>query len=1541
MNKLRFLLSVALFCIIGSATAQPLKWDKKKYPDLPDPNPAKVDMKAHKKMVERIQAHKIATGQERPDHVNNGLAPAFPPIINQSGGSCGAASSIWYQFTNQINSARFVAADSEERMYPTHYSWLMAGSGVGYPEQGQKAGIPNVQTYGGRTYSNLFGPQDIGDDNCGWMQGYDKWFEAMHNRIDHENTFALSVETEEGREVVKNYLWNRCGDDSYASGGICGVGLAAYGEWAKIPKSDVNDALDVTGMYYVAEWGDSYNHAMTIVGYDDRIVFDLDSNGVVGEKDKDEIGAWIMVNSWGNWCNGGFIYCPYAKANHVKGWTDYFRPGFYDVMRDYRPLRTLRVKMEYDHRSEISLHIGVAQDTTATKPDKETALMQFNYSGDGDSGKKNPAPAVPMLGKWVDGFHYEPMEFGYDLTSLTDGFDLTRPLKYFFWVETRSWGVGEGKLYEVSVIDYTFDRNGVEVPFNIPQAIAIQSAGTTTEVSAVVSGEAVPEPRNLEIHDNQLCWQAPVGSRYEPSTYTIYKDGEKLKSVDAPTLATALDGFGCYSVSASYHVNGYDMESKQSSPILSAEEAAPADTINDVASIKNGCKFTIPNICTAAMKDFTLEFWIFPRISPKADSYGIKANKTNFFFKVNKSGQIEIGHDGGDYTRSTTLLRPGSFKHIAIVNEGLNMKVYMNGRRIIDWSSGFGHQGFESPTDLVFGVTEGTTQNYKEVYDAGWYAFLDEIRFWNYPRTEEEIKLSLSSEIGCPKLYEGLSRYYRMNTRTDGDDLYLVDSKGQGDALVEGSENFTFIYPAFGMVQNPLSTETFANFSADTITVVGKPVAVKDLSSIGTTQWEWDFTGAEPQALTGTRDPIVVFKEAGKQTIRLKAKNLYGTVSEKVTEVVVSEPVVPTVDFIVPEGEIPAGEHISFINTSTPIDASDYEWNIEGAENPVVKTVNAGASFPTFGTYKITLTAHNSAGSKSVTKTITVKKVKPEAAFRIQNNVVLKGEKAFLVDQSKYNPESWTWDVSNGLEIFRIPGQHNSITLDTPGFYDVRLTARNDIGQSSVSRSKAIIVCNADGENGLHFGNGDDHVLTSTPFGTESFKDFTIEWWMYPGQITENSFHMGDKSSTMQLCVKPSGAIYLEVANRNGASTDGTVVFDEWHHYAICYRSGVATFYRDGIKINTARLGVKVPVLEQFTIGGPEAPFNGIIDELRIWNYSILEKDLLAIANEPVSNPEDNEALLLYYDFNQTSGDVIDRSANGLTGVRKNFGPDGDAWESSFGIFNLNPNGNVNDVTATYLKNYKHPFKTGTGTVNPANSSRYLKLLMNVPTSPWKQVNNIKKGSILTEWHVDTEKNKYLTLETTWSDFEPEVKDLMIYQTIELPAGIYQFAADRDGDTQGYNWYPEGTYIVASKGDILSTTAELESDALAYANIDDHTIKFELEEPTQVSLGLLSNMSGQLCLAVGQFLLYQQVITNLEGNGDQPDAINDLTVNAEQTLLAGGGLGCINIRVAKPQHVVVCDLAGKVIFREWLETDARIPAKRGIYIVNRQKVMVR
>ena len=1554
MNCLRLFFIALTYSAVVDCFAQPINWDREKYPDIPPPTPTNINMETYRLMRSRMKKQK-AEGKRRPDHLNNALNPSFPPIINQSGGSCGAASSIYYQFTNQINTARFVAADNDENRYATHFPWMLntnGTDGTGYDRLGRDVGIASCAVYGGTTYSHIYGrsSQDDQDDDCGWMQGYDSWFATMHNRIVSGNSFPFNCGTEEGRELVKNYLWNRCGDDSYASGGICGIGVAAGPFSAKIPKTEANDAAGVTGLKYITDWNETYNHAMTIVGYDDRLEFDLDGNGVIGETmnaDGDcEIGAWIIANSWGDgWENNGFIYCPYEKSNCVKGWPkeNSFTPGYYEVLRNYRPLRTIKVKMEYSRRSEIALHVGVAQNVNATKPEKEITLTHFNFCGDGNRGLTKPAPEIPMLGRWADGqLHTEPMEFGYDLTTLTQDFDLLRPLKYFFWVETRSWGVGEGKIYNASIIDYTLDHEGVEVPFDFAEAIDIPSAGKKTVLTAIVSGDAVPEPRNLMISENKLTWDAPIGSSYKPSSYNIYKDGKLYTTTSAFATDTNIDKGGAYTMSAVYQINGYEAESKQSAAVVAS--LAPLDnTANRIAVMSTGSKLIIPNFTDRSYENFTIEFWMWMNAKPSTESFGfrIKADTTQYFFKLIKNGYFEVGNDGGSYTRSESALTPNRFNHIAIVNEGLNTRVYVNGTRKVNWNNSYNHKGIKGPARIVIGETEGTTTNYKKVYDAPWNGYIDELRFWNYARSAAEVKAAYMHDIAHPHLFGNLLHYYNMYAREDGGTRYLVDGCGGSDAEIVGNEDiFSFADYPLGESQNPITTETAADFTCAATAAVGQPFAITDKSDINTAAWNWQVSGTAQPKLNGTVSPVVVFTEPGEQTITLQTTTLYGTTADKTATVTVTVPALPTVDFIVPEGDISAGEHVTFVNSSTPIEAASYEWEIEGADNPIINTVNAAATFSNVGTYEVKLTAINTEGSVSQTKRINVVAVAPEAAFNIRNNVVVKGQTIDLINASKYAPTKWQWDLSSNLDIFRFGGQNKSITIDEPGIYDVQLTVSNDQGTDQLMRRKAVVVCNADGQTGLHFDGEDDLVETVSPFGDTEVKAFSIEWWMYPGRITDQAFHIGDQASTLQLCVKPTGEISVDLGGKNGLSPTGTVINDEWHHYAITFKSSTLTFYRDGVMLGTARVSSSVPVMEKFTIGGTERPFNGIIDELRVWNKAIPDKSITAIANEPVSAPADNASLLLYYDFNQNSGDVIDRSAQHLNGKRINFGPDGDAWDSSLGIFCLNIRGTVIDVASQYLKNYKHPFKTGSGNVNPANSSRYLKLLMNKTTSPWKQLNNVKNGNILTEWHVDAEKNNYLTLEDTYSGFESNIKDLMIFQTIELPAGQYTFIADRDGDTYHYNWLPDGTYIAAAAGDELPLTADLKEQALAWSPLGtDPSVTFFIEDTTTVSLGLIANMTDKKCVAVGKFILqYKQLIW---GDGAEPDAVNEPSLMAAKTLEARGGFGCIYIYVNKPQRVTVSDLSGKVLFQDWLELDARIPIPTGLYLVNSQKIIVR
>lgn len=1556
----RNLLTFFALATFGIVQAQTVQWDRDKFPDY-NPTP-RVNQKEVRQMTRRIAARK-AEGKVRPDHWNNATTSAFPYVFNQDGGSCGSASRIGYMFTHEINAARGVSGKLAENIYPTHFTWLLTWvSNQGKEIIAQHNGVPNSVVYNGSTYSKDFGNQDCddGQNNYGWMQGYDKWFHAMHNRISGSANFPVSVKTEEGRELVKNYLWNHCGDESYTTGGIVGIGVASSGTWKTIPKTDANDAAGVTGQYYVQNWGTGVDHALTVVGYDDRIEFDLDGNGIKGETDKDEVGAWIVVNSWGSgWCNNGFIYCPYAEGRPVKNSTDYWKPEYYTIRRNYRPLRTLKVTMDYDHRSEIALYVGVASNLNATSPEKETWLRHFYYSGLGKGATRNPAPAIPMLGKWADGeLHSEPMEFGYDLTDLTHGFDTTQPLKYFFRVETESFAAGEGHIYSASILDYTLDREGVETPFEIADGgQLIANAGKKTTITTVARGESVPVPRNLAFNENTLTWEAPVGTSYSVNTYNIYKDNECIGSTPSNKRSTTVNASedGTYQVSAVYRINGYDVESALSSAIIYGESAL-RPTMNKYFSITKG-QFTVPAFTTGSQDAYTIEFWIKPR-NGNNPNMGIKASSGKFLFSLNNSKVVTIGFDGGDYTTgsATSTLSGGVWQHVAIVVNGKTMKVYKNGSTtLISWTSGYNNSGINGANDLIFGKTEGVgngTANYKQVIDALWNADIDELRIWNYARTQKEIKDTYKDTYVLPRNAAGLTHYYKMALSENADGTrMLVDALQQHDAPLNESLE-TAIYE---QAENEIATSKPLNgmtataaFSFDVETpTVGQPVTLTDQSSPSTAQWDWTFTGANV-ASSHVASPVVVFTSAGEQTVTLQTTNLKGNTAEVTKTITVQAASLPKPDFTIPAGTLKAGDHITFLNTTENLDACTYQWTLEGAENTDVRTTNAAATYAAYGTYKVKLTATNASGSKSVEKEITISKIAPSAAFTINNNIILAGEEITLLDASKYDPSSWTWTISNDARVIIVNGQNSTLKLTEPGVYNVSLKVANEIGQHTANRSRAVTVCNADGQTGLRFSATSNEysdqseskvneVVAPAPV-TATRSSLTIEWWMYPSTLTDACCGMGDSQSTFWMQANAKGALTVYKRGNAVTTSDGFIIDNEWHHYAVVYGSSKYKFYRDGIKIEEISSTGSIPAWEAFRMGGSEAPMNAIVDELRIWTKTFAtDTGLRAVITAPIEDPENTQYLSLYYDFNQSSGDVIDRSANHLNGVRNNFGPDGDAWSSSKGIFFLNFNTTkAEDITSKYLKNYKASFAYSSATVNSSNSSRFKKLTTGITTSPWKQENSVVADGVTTEWHVDLNKGNYLTLSTTWDGFASEVKNLKLYQTITLPAGAYEFTATRGS----WEWNPTGKYLVAAEGEGLPNYADLSSQALGYAQCGN-ICSFVLPAETTVSLGVVANQSGQSCHTIQAFTLKKKEIIQVDA--DEPVGIQqtEFEIGATATLQAAGGLGCIKITATEPQRVDIFDMSGRLVYSEMLEGIATVRARRGLYLVGGQKVLVR
>ena len=717
-----------------------------------------------------------------PDHWNSAESKHFPPIFNQGSlGSCGVSSHVGYMLTHEMNAYNDADGSLPENQLAPLFEYPFTYHGPGKDEMALEVGFPNAVHYGGRYTSSIYLAKEHNTDDWSWVQGYDIFYDAMKHRITHAANFPNGTQTEGGKLDVKRWLYNHNGDEDFGGRpAVCcmGVGIGSSGTRA-IPSSTTNDALGVTGMRYMDHWNvGGADHAMTIVGWDDRVEFDLDGNGTAGETSnsvgQNEMGAWILANTWGGWANSGFVYCPYAMGGPTSkyayeedgvtkktraddgepiylltgGWTPYV----YYYNKGYTPSRTMRVKMTYSKRSEISVKAGVSNNVVATRPDKTYQFAYINYTGDGNNDGADAN--TPLLGTWADGrSHTEAMEFGIDITKLTAGYDDSKPLKYFLVINSKSGATGEGKVYEASIIDYLVDAGGIEFPCTtLGDGVAIENDGETTYISWLVQGEEYFSPNNLRLSGNTLSWEAPVSS-HTISGYNVYENGSLLGTTSSTSYVLS-SNTGSYSVCTVYDVAGDEKLSAQSRTVSLPMTSAEAYEDDHQITLSAG-GFTIPDITSTAHDDFTLEYWFKPGRLSNWNNKIAGPEWSKFLIHTNADGTLAAGWYTGEDRLDVTSpkLTVDTWVHMAYVINGSNLKVYYDGTLVGELTSP-NKSGFPIFSEgLVIGNGSGVNAQMTGV--------MDEVKVWNTARTQAQIQQFMNLPIVNPSGTDGLLAYFK------------------------------------------------------------------------------------------------------------------------------------------------------------------------------------------------------------------------------------------------------------------------------------------------------------------------------------------------------------------------------------------------------------------------------------------------------------------------------------------------------------------------------------------------------------------------------------------------------------------------------------------------------------------------------------------------------------------------------------------------------------------------------------------------------------
>lgn len=299
----------------------------------------------------------------------------------------------------------------------------------------------------------------------------------------------------------------------------------------------------------------------------------------------------------------------------------------------------------------------------------------------------------------------------------------------------------------------------------------------------------------------------------------------------------------------------------------------------------------------------------------------------------------------------------------------------------------------------------------------------------------------------------------------DNVELVYIGSPAAGTYTIQVDHDGTLANPQyFSLIISGIGQATpqppVAAFTADKTTIkVGQTVNFTDQSTNSPTSWSWSFPGGTPSTSTA-QNPSVTYNSAGTYSVTLTATNSTGSNSlTKTNYITVSALQPPVANFIADKTSIMAGQSVKFTDLSTN-NPTSWSWSFPGGTPSSSTAQNPTVTYNTAGTFNVTLTAVNSDGSNTMTKTnyITVSALQPPVAdFLADKTTINAGQTVNFTDKSTNNPTSWSWSFPGGTPSSSNT-QNPSVIYNTAGTYSVTLTATNSAGSDSEEKVNYITV---------------------------------------------------------------------------------------------------------------------------------------------------------------------------------------------------------------------------------------------------------------------------------------------------------------------------------------------------------------------------------------------------------------------------------------------------------------------------------------------------
>lgn len=433
-----------------------------------------------------------ASAAALPRSVDNSTLKYFPPIRSQGSiGSCAQWAGMYYCFTHMAAMLRdqdAKAGGDTFRFSPKYTYNLVNGGADGgswYTDGWNVAKKHGAATWAEWPYDSNFRAWPLAatiwrnalahkTDTTGWVNGIDQTAGLDQLKTMLVNGYVLSLAT-----YVNSWQFKTAGDD---------------------PSTTADNALVGKAVAYWVN-GTAGAHAMTIVGYNDDIWVDINSNGTV---DAGEKGALRIANSWGTgYREGGFTWLAYDSLKTVSGVTGgpsaNRRASIWGSQvawvlpkASYTPKALAQFTLRTATRNQLYVSLGIS-DTNKTTPTTLWTPNTVLYFAGGAFAFDGTTTAG-------DG------TFVMDFTDLAPAYGV--PKRYYLRVsDSTSGGPVDVKAYKwVNVPD-----NAEVVRPGLPEALDMQTGTYDVDATVSTGGGGTP-PTISDVTDRTIAEDGATGA---------------------------------------------------------------------------------------------------------------------------------------------------------------------------------------------------------------------------------------------------------------------------------------------------------------------------------------------------------------------------------------------------------------------------------------------------------------------------------------------------------------------------------------------------------------------------------------------------------------------------------------------------------------------------------------------------------------------------------------------------------------------------------------------------------------------------------------------------------------------------------------------------------------------------------------------------------------------------------------------------------------------------------------------------------------------